>query len=483
LGVATSTPAESTLPGRWSEDGRRRGPRWLAPGEPAVVVLLAVVVALVAWRRSFVEALVLAIAALAVTGRWRLGVGVAVIALFVVARSIAAHDELTPDRLGPFTGWAAVAADPRPANGATQVVLGLDGERFEMWVRGRANQLRVARWNQGDVVWVEGVRRPLDPHRAGLLAWRHVVGRFEHDVLGDRLAGRRLDVAANRVRALITVATSSLGSDDAALARGLIVGDDSDQSDEMIARFRNSGLSHLCAVSGQNVALAIAIAGPLLRRARPALRCIATLAVIGWFVVLTRAEPSVLRAGTMAALAALAFAVGSEREPARLLAAAVVILLALDPLLVHSIGFWLSVGATFGVTVLGPPLRGRLSSLGVLATPVAMSVAAQVGVVVPSVLVFGRLPLIGVAANLVAVPVAGWVMLYGLPASLVAGAVPAVRTVVMAPVAVGVRWVDTVAEVASSVEQQPPWNVVVSIVVLVTIAIAGRRRTCDNDRP
>jgi competence protein ComEC len=282
---------------------------------------------------------------------------------------------------------------------------------------------------------------------------------------------------------LITVATSSLGSDDAALARGLIVGDDSDQSDEMIARFRNSGLSHLCAVSGQNVALAIAIAGPLLRRARPALRCIATLAVIGWFVVLTRAEPSVLRAGTMAALAALAFAVGSEREPARLLAAAVVILLALDPLLVHSIGFWLSVGATFGVTVLGPPLRGRLSSLGVLATPVAMSVAAQVGVVVPSVLVFGRLPLIGVAANLVAVPVAGWVMLYGLPASLVAGAVPAVRTVVMAPVAVGVRWVDTVAEVASSVEQQPPWNVVVSIVVLVTIAIAGRRRTCDNDRP
>ncbi len=139
----------------------------------------------------------------------------------------------------------------------------------------------------------------------------------------------------------------------------------------MTARFRDSGLSHLTAVSGQNVALALAIAGPLLRRARPMVRLVATLAVIGWFVVLTRAEPSVLRAGTMAALAALAFAVGSEREPPRLLACAVVILLAVDPLLVRSVGFWLSVGATAGVTILGPLLRRRLARLGPLATPVA----------------------------------------------------------------------------------------------------------------
>ena len=40
---------------------------------------------------------------------------------------------------------------------------------------------------------------------------------------------------------------------------------------------------------------------------------------------------------------------------------------------------------------------------------------------------FGRFGVIGIVANLVAVPVAGLVMLYGLPASLVAGAVPAVR--------------------------------------------------------
>ena len=181
-------------------------------------------------------------------------------------------------------------------------------------------------------------------------------------MLGDRVDGRRFDVASNRVRALIPPATSSLGGDDAALARGLIIGDDSDQPEAMTARFRLSGLSHLTAVSGQNVALALSIVAPLLA-ARPARRCgsSATIAVIGWFVVLTRAEPSVLRAGTMAALAALAFALGSEREPPRLLAVAVVVLLLVDPLLVRSVGFWLSVGATAGVTMVGPPLQRRLS--------------------------------------------------------------------------------------------------------------------------
>ena len=154
-------------------------------------------------------------------------------------------------------------------------------------------------------------------------------------------------------------------------------------------------------------------------------------------MVLTRAEPSVLRAGTMAALAALAFAIGTEREPPRLLASAVVVLLLVDPLLVRSVGFWLSVGATAGVTVIGPPLRRRLSGLGPLATPLAMTAAAQLGVLVPSVLVFGQITVIGIVANLVAVPVAGLVMLYGLPASLVAGAVPALRGVLMLPVGRG----------------------------------------------
>jgi competence protein ComEC len=439
-------------------------------------VLVATIVSLCAWRPSVAAGILLAGSAATLARRWTVGVGVAALAVFVVFRASAAIVGLDPDSLGRYEGWATVAGDPDPSYGTTRLLLALDGERFETWVRGRAAQLRVARWEQGDVVWVSGERRALDPERAGRVAWQHVVGGFESDVLGDRLGGRRIDVASNRVRGLITAATTALGTDDhAALARGLIIGDDSEQSDEMTARFRLSGLSHLTAVSGQNVALSLSIAAPLLHRARPLLRLLATVAVIGWFVVLTRAEPSVLRAGTMAALSALAFATGSEREPVRMLSAAVVLLLAADPLLVRSVGFWLSVGATAGVTVVGPPLRRRLAGLGPLATPLAMTLAAQLGVLVPSIAVFGRLAVVGVIANLAAVPVAGLVMLYGLPASIVAGAVPPLRGVLMAPVAIGVSWVDSIAVAASAVERHPPWNVVITLGV-VAVAVVGSRR-------
>ena len=80
-------------------------------------------------------------------------------------------------------------------------------------------------------------------------------------------------------------ATDVLPDDDAALARGLIIGDDTDQPPDMLERFRASGLAHLTAVSGQNVNFVMAAAGPMLRRLRPMPRLAASLALIGWFVV------------------------------------------------------------------------------------------------------------------------------------------------------------------------------------------------------
>ena len=147
--------------------------------------------------------------------------------------------------------------------------------------------------------------------------------------------------------------------------------------------------------------------------------------MIAWFVALTRFEPSILRAGAMAALSATAFLTGRERSPVRLLSIAVLALVLIDPLLVWSVGFWLSVGATAGVCAIGPVLARRFSRLGPLATPLGITLGAQIGVMLPSLLVFGRLPLVSVPANLLAVPVAGAVMLYGLPAALVAGLLPA----------------------------------------------------------
>jgi competence protein ComEC len=354
----------------------------------------------------------------------------------------------------------------------------LDGERFEAWVRGRAGPRRVAEWRAGDRVQLAGERTAVDRDRVTRVAWQHVVGELDVDWLGDALPGGPLATASNRVRGLVERGASTLRPDHAALARGLVIGDDRDQPVTMVERFRASGLSHLMAVSGQNVAFVVAAAGPVLRRAPPFARWALTLLLIGWFVVITRAEPSVLRAGLMAALGATAFVLGRRHDPVRMLAVAVIVLVLVDPLLAWAVGFWLSVGATFGVTAVGPWLARRLRSLGRLAMPAAITLGAQAGVAVPSLLVFGRLSLVGTVANLVAVPVAGLVMLYGLPACIVSGAVPVLAPIVMAPVGVGVRWIDAVAIVGARLEPSPPWSwlgwLALSAIVVALISRAAR---------
>jgi competence protein ComEC len=448
----------------------------------AVVGVAAVVVVSVRTVSALVALVLALMVAPAVTRSAR---SPALLAGFVVLLAVGAamrsqHEwaGLVPDSLGAYEGWVRLIDDPQPYPSSTRVIVEVDGERFEVWSRGRAQQQRIRSWRGGEWVKVSGERVALDAERAQRVAWQHVVGEFDLAWASDVDAGGPVARASNRVRATIERAADVLPDPDGALYRGLVIGDDRDQPRDMVERFRASGLSHLTAVSGQNVAFVLAAFGPLLVRMRPVPRWVLTVAVIAWFVVLTRVEPSILRAGVMAGLSATAYATGRERSPIRILALAVIALVLVDPLLAWSIGFWLSVGATAGVCTVGPWLADRLAAFGPLALPLGITLGAQLGVVVPSVWVFGRLPLVSVVANLLAVPVAGFVMLYGLPAGLVAGSIPEVAPVVMLPARIGTRWVDTVASLGARLEPEPPWVWVGWAVVLALVAVVVSWSVC-----
>ena len=523
--TATPPPEAGAAPPRPALDGVADGDR-PSLATPAVV-LLAIVTWLAAWRRDATLPAVAAAACVAVAelrrrahgrraelavvdgarrrtapsagaatwpGERRRGGGgpVALVAAAIVlavvaaARADAGVASLEPDELGPWAGWARVVDDPQPAAGSTRVIVEVAGERFEIWARGRSAQRRARTWRAGQLVALSGERERLDERRARRVAWQHVVGELTIDWTGDVAPGGPVARASNRVRAAIERAGEHLPSPDGALFRGLVVGDDRDQPREVIERFRASGLSHLTAVSGQNVSFLLAAAGPVLTRLRPWWRWAATIGLIAWFTALTRAEPSILRAGVMAALAATAFTLGRERSPIRILALAVVALVLVDPLLVGSVGFSLSVGATAGVSGPGPWLAARLArvpGLRRVALALGVTLGAQLGVAVPSVVVFGRLPLVSVPANLLAVPVAGAVMLYGLPAGLVAGHVPALAGPLLAPVAVGVRWVDAVAVLGARLEPGPTGQAVGWALLAAGVggALAFSRHTRDRD--
>jgi competence protein ComEC len=398
-------------------------------------------------------------------------------------RSTVDWADAQPRRLGAYVGWVTVVGDPVPVGSALRVTIEIEGERFDCWTYGSARR-RLADRQSGDRVLVAGRRLAVTAglHRAQI---RHVVGRFAVDVVGDWRDGNRVARTAARVRAALRrSAELAMNDDDAALFTGLVIGDDARQSPAMVAAFRGSGLSHLTAVSGENLAFVIAAASPMLRRLRPWWRWLATLLLIGWFMMLTRFEPSVLRAGVMAALACSAVMFGAEVSALRRLSLAVTTLTLIDPILVWSVGFWLSVGATAGVCVVAPRLAAVLPGPIWVRSPVSITLGAQLGVALPSVLVFHRLPLVSVPANLLAVPVAGFVMLAGIPAGLAAAAAPFLTPLLMAPCSVATRWVETVAVAAARLE--PPalvticgWTVIA--LVVCTFAVRHRRSVCQSE--
>ena len=305
----------------------------------------------------------------------------------------------------------------------------------------------------GHQLVVEGRIRPPPARQAAWLRSRHVVGVLEviHvTVVGD---GSALARSANRVRGLLTRGARTMDPVEGSLYLGFVVGDDRGQPPELVDTFRQAGLGHLNAVSGQNVALALAVVSPVLRRLGHRARWATTLGVIAWYTVLTRFEPSVLRASVMAALAATAVLTGRPARPWRTLSLTVVIVLMADPLLVSSVAWWLSVGATAGIALLAAPLSSRLPGPAWLRVPLSMTVGAQLGVAPVSLLVFGPVPLASLPANLLAAPAAGPVMVYGLPAGVVAGLLPdAAAAVVQLPTTLLVRYIARVASTAAAMD-------------------------------
>ena len=162
------------------------------------------------------------------------------------------------------------------------------------------------------------------------------------------------------VRDRVGAGADALDERPAALYRGLVLGDDRFQPLGQRLRFRLSGLSHLLAVSGQNVAFVLAAAGPLIGSLGHRSRIVAVLGIVVLFAVITRLEPSVLRAAATASLAAWASWSGRSRSGVAILALAVMGLVLVDPFLVDAVGFQLSVAASAGILTLGPPLARRL---------------------------------------------------------------------------------------------------------------------------
>ncbi|MBF1651569.1 MAG: ComEC/Rec2 family competence protein [Rothia mucilaginosa] len=273
---------------------------------------------------------------------------------------------------------------------------------------------------------------------------------------------------------LRTRALDTLGTESAALVLGTAYGDDSLMSSTAREEYKLSGLSHITAVSGANIAIVFLGAYRLVLAVRPYRFASAYLLFCSWmqrlrgrgaarsrrpaqpqqptppnahalpplvhrlstfaiphrvmvlcgvaavlaYAMLLDSEGSVIRSLAMGLLGAYAMLRGSGRQSLAALQTTVLMCLLAAPHLAVDMGFALSVTATSALILLGPPLIRLLMRVmpvfcaEMLAAPIVASLWCTPLILAMS----GKVPIYSVPANLVAAPLAPLSMLAGLAA-------------------------------------------------------------------
>ena len=266
----------------------------------------------------------------------------------------------------------------------------------------------------------------------------HVVVRADR----WRIVGRRggLSGFADRLRAHLSAGMApGLHGERRAVIAGIVLGEDEGLSDELRANFRASGLYHLLAVSGQNVAL---IAGGaillvyLIGLSRFVGQIVA-LAAIGGYVLAVGWQPSVVRAGVAGALASLAWLASRPSDRWYFLLLGAALLLAWSPYSLLDAGFQLSFAAVGAIFVVVPRLQQTLAGYPVphsLAEVVAVSGACGLATAPILLTQFGVVPLYSIPANALAAPVVAPLLGIALVTAIVAPVAP--------PLAALLAWVN-----------------------------------------
>lgn len=269
------------------------------------------------------------------------------------------------------------------------------------------------------------------------LAWLHRQG--VHVVLRGhdwRQIGRRGGIGglADRLRAFVARGIArGLHGERAAVIAGVVLGADEGLSPELQDRFRRSGLYHLLAVSGQNVAI---IAGGILLLAWSLaiprwLGELGVLAAIGAYVLAVGLQPSVVRAGIAGALASLAWLASRPADRWYFLLVAAAGLLAWNPYSLLDPGFQLSFAAVGSIFLLVPRIQRRLDGYPVprwLAAILAVSTGCGLATAPILWLDFGRVPVFSVLGNALAEPAMPPLLGLGLTAAVVNPLLPGVAS-------------------------------------------------------
>lgn len=327
----------------------------------------------------------------------------------------------------------------------------------------------------GEWVYLRGKLKEPNPD-----SYFPVQAKLQVSQVGSSGGGRIHSQIANQIRRTLEKGAASLDPDQKALFTGIIYGDDRNQSLAQKDLFRSTGLTHILAVSGQNVAFLLAILYPLIGRLSNIWKLTIMALALLIFLTMTRFEPSVMRAVVMAVTAffssnfiqrrqdkrdehqipitASSITASQEKrkfrrviydsiQPKSTLGIAVCILILISPSIVTRLAFQLSVLASAGIIFLSLPLAQKLFGPKWLRMSLGITIAAQLAVAPLIVTNFGAIALSTLPANILALPAVGFATIWGMTAGIFAGFLGGTAAqIIHIPTKLLLGWVELVAK-------------------------------------
>lgn len=268
----------------------------------------------------------------------------------------------------------------------------------------------------------------------------YLIARQEDELTAARdPRSRWQDRIAQLRRWLKDALSASFPEDAVPFAQALLLGDTSAIDYGTDTDFKVSGIRHVIAVSGLHVSILVAMLGAVTFRKRYLMVPVG-LGVLILFAALAGFSPSVTRACLMSGLLLLALLFKREYDGATALSFAALTMLLINPLVISSVGFQLSVASVAGIFLFDPRIRPWLLSffhgkkgkaVFWFTSSVSVTLSAMVFTTPLCAYYFGMVSLVGVVTNLLALWVVSGIF-YGVMAVCLLHALWAYGAVILA---------------------------------------------------
>ena len=293
------------------------------------------------------------------------------------------------------------------------------------WYRGIAYISDESNLNVGNEVKIagkpvsvarSGARSPI--HRMLLSRGIQYVFYLKSDAVSVVASGKTVK---KRMRDRLSASCDALfGKETSSVVKALYFGNQYYIDKHILNDFKRAGVLHILAASGLHVGVVAAIPLFVLGLFRLNRKCIfvATAVVVALYLYITDMPVSLIRASIMFMIYALHRIANREVNIINALFLSAIIILAMFPHEIYSLGFQLSFGATLGILLFHRLYRRVFSYLPPrISDSLALTISAQAPVIPVLLVQVGEINLSGVISNIIVVPAMSLLLVVSLAAN------------------------------------------------------------------